>query len=456
MCGIVGVAGDITFAHEKLFKNLLVLDSLRGEHSTGMLSVRKYNDEMNVVKTVGDPFQLMETKKFEEAMKGSHRVLLGHNRYATSGKITRANAHPFEFDKVIGVHNGTLHSKHRLLDDKQFDVDSENLYYHINEKGLTDALNYMDGAWSLVWWDKENKTLNFLRNKERPMHMAMSDDGKVLIWASEPWMIMIAANRQNVKLKGAPIEIAEDKHLSFPIEDKGVIGKLAVKEAPSTFVPTWKGKGVEDWGKYQRKKVTAVSSSGSNNVVQLPQNSIGDSCDANYVGKKNILFEVLGKFADLSGNEYFYCYDKSHPQYTVRLYVNKQHKLYAMFDTGDYVFGDINGWSIDGVKKEGFYKISPHTVEILGTDADELSQTAKIIEDVFKGKNLQNMRSDHRGIMLERKEWENKYPTCSCCGDPLDFDSEVRYSKKSNGDVFCIACVDSGAVNDLVNYRMCN
>ena len=79
MCGIIGVAGTITSALEESFKDLLILDSLLGEDSTGVAMVHSAGD-ISVVKEVGDPFILLGTKRFSNAFKSSHRVLIGHNR----------------------------------------------------------------------------------------------------------------------------------------------------------------------------------------------------------------------------------------------------------------------------------------------------------------------------------------------------------------------------------------
>ena len=36
MCGLVGMAGDILQKHEEMFKEMLIYDSIRGFHSTGV------------------------------------------------------------------------------------------------------------------------------------------------------------------------------------------------------------------------------------------------------------------------------------------------------------------------------------------------------------------------------------------------------------------------------------
>ena len=78
MCGITGMAGNILPQHEKAFRDLLVFDSVRGEHSTGIAVVDK--EDTHLVKVVGDPFELFNNAKYEQAMKGLHRCLIGHNR----------------------------------------------------------------------------------------------------------------------------------------------------------------------------------------------------------------------------------------------------------------------------------------------------------------------------------------------------------------------------------------
>src|SRR5690348_5835448 len=106
MCGIVLVAGKISKNEEGAFKTLLELDTIRGPHSTGVLSVT-HDKIVTVAKSVGTPWDLYDTSSFRSLFSKSHTLLLGHNRYATVGAITKGNAHPFEHDNVVGVHNGT-------------------------------------------------------------------------------------------------------------------------------------------------------------------------------------------------------------------------------------------------------------------------------------------------------------------------------------------------------------
>lgn len=215
MCGIIGAAGTLNKAECDAFRSLLVLDSLRGEDSTGVAFVNN-KSEVAVVKAVGDPFQLMETQSFNKYFREINRVMIGHNRYATTGKVIRKNAHPFDFKTLVGVHNGTLRNKGQLQDAYHFDTDSEALYHNFEIRGIKDTINDVEGAYSLVWYDKNNKSLNFLRNKERPMYIAQVSEGKNLFWASEEWMLRVALSREKLAIEQI-VELPEDTHFSYSI-----------------------------------------------------------------------------------------------------------------------------------------------------------------------------------------------------------------------------------------------
>lgn len=200
MCGIVAVFGDITIKTEQVFKQMLILDSLRGLDSTGVASVDK-NGDIEVVKEVGNPFYLLDSPRFEKMMRGGHSFLLGHNRAATIGKVSRANAHPFEIDgTVVGAHNGSLTNKFDLPNHAKYDTDSEAIFANIENQGAEKTIPMLSGAWSLVWYDNQEETLNLIRNEERPMCCAFSEDLKTLFMASEAWMISVACSRNGVKI----------------------------------------------------------------------------------------------------------------------------------------------------------------------------------------------------------------------------------------------------------------
>lgn len=218
MCGHVGVAGFIDDRAKRMFRDLLIFDSVRGPHSTGMGFVGVTNN-VNFVKLAGNPFQLFEEQLFKDAFLGNKQLLLGHNRYATVGSVISSNAHPFKHGSICGAHNGTL-TKQYLLDSwTKFDVDSDNIFHHLNLNGVDDTVSKLCGAYALVWYDETDRSINFLRNEERELFFAYTHDRKTLYWASEEDMLIAAANRNLVFLKDVE-QVKAHKHYKFILPER--------------------------------------------------------------------------------------------------------------------------------------------------------------------------------------------------------------------------------------------
>ena len=216
MCGHVGMAGAIDYKLESMFRDMLTMDTVRGPHSTGVAIVDK-DGSVVVSKKVGPPANLFDSKSFTKDMSGVNNVLLGHNRYATNGKINEVNAHPFHIGDIVGGHNGTMKTWHNLKDHTHFDVDSECIVNSINEIGINKTVSLLNGSFALVWWDQNSNTINLVRNSERDMWVAHTDDEKTFIWASEDWMIEAAAERNTVDITGIS-KLTELMHFSLEIK----------------------------------------------------------------------------------------------------------------------------------------------------------------------------------------------------------------------------------------------
>lgn len=158
ICGLVGVIGNIEKAHKDAFRTLLCLDTIRGPHSTGVATINSQG-EWDMVKRRGTPWDLFDSREYHTTINKVTYGLIGHNRYATQGKVNQTNAHPFEFEDVVGCHNGTLRGQHRLPEHTRFEVDSENIYYAIQTEGLDATLAKLDGAYALSYWDKRRRGL---------------------------------------------------------------------------------------------------------------------------------------------------------------------------------------------------------------------------------------------------------------------------------------------------------
>lgn len=206
MCGIVGCLGNINNPEKKMFRDMLVFDQVRGFDSTGVVVVPyATNRDPFIVKDLGPAQNLWDydtDKVFDHrgVVNVGVNVLIGHNRAATLGGVTVENAHPFNFDHVYGVHNGSLRYWDDLEGAKSFDVDSKAIYNDIAVNGIDNTWKNFYGAAALVWYDEKQNKVFMIRNSERPLHVARNKAGNALFWASEPWMITVAAARNKVDL----------------------------------------------------------------------------------------------------------------------------------------------------------------------------------------------------------------------------------------------------------------
>lgn len=467
MCGIVGCAGIINGTHEKALKVLLVLDSLRGEDSTGAAFVQRNTGNVTVAKQLGDPFNLFNDNKFTQNLSKVNRAIIGHNRYATVGGVSRSTAHPFDFDSLVGVHNGTLASKWKLEDHLDYKVDSQALYHGFEKNGVRDTIDRLgaDGnAWSLVWWNKGEESLNFLRNKHRPMFMCRTKDTNVLFWASEPWMLSAALGRFNIE-HGPVFETEEDTHYSVYIDNRGMMDKpkLARMAAPVYIPPpvtyhNVKPQNLNNVGKPVENNVvrlpsahpaTAVTPATSKGVVEEKKQSgvSGSNCDPSYVGRKQLLLEILASSVDSNGAKYLSLFDPKYPYVDIRVYPRKNDE--DLFEqVGMDITGDINGWSqADKKAIRGYYKVDPDSVMLIPESVPTFEQQVKELladDDVDT-----DLFPNHRGHFVSVKEWKLMYPTCAWCSDAPQPENGNRFT--TGGECVCPSCVRNPEVRDYVN-----
>ena len=239
MCGLVGIINrEKTKLNSdkliKVFTQSLYCGALRGVHGTGILAVTAAAKAVYYKKALPSA-DFIELTKAKEIINGNNEFLCGHNRFATQGGHTAENAHPFYHGNVVMFHNGTLNTWKWMVKNKAFTVDSECLAYALSqEEDKVSLLEKIDGAFSLVWYDSLHKTLNFARNKERPMFFGVIKDSESLIYASEAKMIEWLAGRNGIELMDVlPTEVG--KWIKIPLDksEKSVITPFTPKEEES-------------------------------------------------------------------------------------------------------------------------------------------------------------------------------------------------------------------------------
>lgn len=199
MCGLVGIVSlkDNGFSNDQavMLERSMIFNQLRGEDSTGLVSVDK-EDNWFFIKSVGGFRSLLRHQSWNEwrsTVLNRGRLVFGHGRAATRGDINSDNAHPFHIKhangEIIFMHNGTLTQwQPHLKGMYGYDVDSEFLGAQIAELGAEEALSKVNGAIACMWWDVKENKFNFYKNKERPLYFMINKEGELYL-NSEKWVL---------------------------------------------------------------------------------------------------------------------------------------------------------------------------------------------------------------------------------------------------------------------------
>lgn len=175
----------------------------RGIHSTGVAQIwanDQYKPPKITKETLPAMFFFGKKENKELLNDGSVYGLMCHNRYATVGNSDNIDgAHPFETERYIGFHNGTLREE-KYADHEQYLTDSEALWNDINERGFEEVLTplYEESAFALAYYDKVNKKVGFVRNSKRPLSFACHQTRAVVYYSSDLDDLRYALNKNDV------------------------------------------------------------------------------------------------------------------------------------------------------------------------------------------------------------------------------------------------------------------
>lgn len=263
MCGLVAVVAKWTNGFDKptldAFHNLLYIDALRGEDSTGVFLVDN-TGEVEIIKEASTSSKFQEHKFYDEVMTTAYRkgaFLVGHNRKATKGTINDDNAHPFVVDdKVVLVHNGTLWGDHKKLADT--DVDSHAIAHVLSENSndVQAAISQVQGAYALMWYNAETESMHFLRNNQRPLFFVETQSA--WLWSSEEEMLQFVLARNKITPKDKIQQLAENNMCIMRRPNGGALTIEQIEVKPYVYeVPVTNGAWKADW--YNPRQIEDVS-----------------------------------------------------------------------------------------------------------------------------------------------------------------------------------------------------
>jgi hypothetical protein len=281
MCGLVGfITDEQTIGLKdrvKYMRQALIIDTLRGEDSTGIFTVPHDNpphegsQELYATadwcKQVGDGYSFTNSENYQERMDMAHtlKFCIGHNRAATQGVVNADNAHPFQEGPITMVHNGTLRDDTAMpfsMDDMKVEVDSHAICHNLAQHpdtvaGVQQVVAGLDGAFVLIWHDARDDSLNIVRNNERPFHLVQHRYNKTIFFASEAEMLALLVARLKLTCYDEALFPVAGQYMKF----KG--GDILAPESHNLklHVPAYDAWGVgNDWqGTEVKKHLPAVT-----------------------------------------------------------------------------------------------------------------------------------------------------------------------------------------------------
>lgn len=243
MCGLVGwisdEKGSDSFDRRKFIDLALILDTIRGGDSTGVFVVdNNWNNAptsaVNWRKQLSGGHEFVISSEYKELWSNGkamdYKYCVGHNRSATVGGVVLEAAHPFVEGPITLVHNGTV--KKEYTSEKELANDSHGICWRLSKEEPEKVIKELDGAFALIWHDSRDDSLNFVRNSQRPLHMAKAAGNDTIYFASEAEMLFWLDRKLTLKLQ----DICSMKSAHWVKFTPGKLMVPAVKEV-ELYVP---------------------------------------------------------------------------------------------------------------------------------------------------------------------------------------------------------------------------
>lgn len=496
MCGLVGIAGDIRADHAKMFRNMLLFDIVRGFDSTGVALVPLHEDKPIVIeKELGSPTHLWEWHQSEIMdYRGIPDALacciIGHNRAATVGKVTVDNAHPFQYGNITGAHNGSLSHWKDLEGYAELDVDSKAVFNTIDLKGIDHTWKSFFGAAALTWWNEEESTVNLIRNSQRPLFVGWAKSTSTIFWASEEWMISVAAAKAGISLrerlddKGEqlnPIVQLKPEHLhTFKVDGNKVsLQEVRELEKKATWTTTTNmGYGIVGGrttttpkGNSSSKKVQRINEGWAGKQVKADKSLRGMQVKLKYTCErswhpliKGYAYVVVFDFLDSDDQlELFTAYKHEYEAWT-NTSAEKGDKIYKITQRPRvrHMSGNLNYdvYSVGAYGVKLVCKIAPKTnapsnvlslnreKTLLEKREDYINSSAIEMFDYWNGQSVSRYRWDELCRGMSPKQ------SCLSCGSGLDISDHKEIVWVSAKDAICPTCAEDPALLGFIQAQV--
>lgn len=405
---------------------MLCLDTLRGEDSTGVFVSRRFKDAQGktskVFKSLGTPWDFARTFAGENVFTVGMECIIGHNRAATKGVISVNNAHPFMYDNIVGVHNGTVYNHQTLEDGKDFNSDSAAIFHHMDKHGHRDTVKRLDGAFCLVWWNKADRTINLVRNNQRTMYYAMTENSKTLFWSSDGDFLALALKKFNIKVKKIEL-LPEGQFHSIEIPKYAVDEIKNIRISKAEFFTRPKTLLNHHQFNNTASNVTAGQTGGATKMLETMKTLVG----------QEIELRLLSIVKTSSSGPYLLMEPDNKRGHYCRVYAdisNKWRKL-AEADGSLILKGKPKRVVPNG--------LCPYMV----IDQRGLSIAVKKPSNIVQLRNRpdQSLRRDQYGNYVSDKEFARLVKDgCYLCGDPIDHNDHLAVSWNRQGMCACPSC----------------
>jgi len=298
MCGLIGYSGP---KNPNLFKlcHIMADNDSRGGHSTGML----LNNQL--AKSTGKSSNLLLSMDKHKSVNS--RIAIAHTRYATHGKQTADNAHPYKYGKIIGAHNGVLSNYEEVctkFDLNKPDVDSKAIFMLLNKTKNYKNLGLFDGTIAVIFTDGEDSLYVYRRNN--PLFKCETDEGV--------YFSSLSTSFDNIK--GNVTEVPANKLFRY-VKGK-IVSTIKIKHKPvpaTKIVNTdWSSYGKTDWsyptykgyGKATNKTVTKAKPDHNISYNNYWYDEIEDTSPANLSEMRETIEDIVWSYRNhLTDRELF-------------------------------------------------------------------------------------------------------------------------------------------------------